>query len=131
MTVEERKIVTECFLEAMLKVNFEKAVAYADKHDTFQDFIDTGKVTGDGKFKAWLTHVFKQFNCIANAIRKNPERPTEGTEGLLGRFIDLTAYGTIGACMAFEDGLIDIPGAKEKLEAHHKGLEDNGPFGHP
>jgi hypothetical protein len=123
MTFDERKIVTECFQELVDDVEFTKAMAYADNDDTFADFNNTGMITKDGKYKAILTHITKQFLCLANAINRNPEAPTEGAEGLLSRCKDINAYTRILACMLYEDGLIEIPEAKRRL-AELKDLGD-------
>lgn len=82
-----------------------KGEAYSGEADAFENFKRNGERLGLSKYQIHSVYMNKHLDAINGAIRANPERPVEKTEGMRGRIIDAVAYLLLLHGMLFEDGV--------------------------
>lgn len=103
MTLENRQeLATDLFASCLLLLK-DKGEAYSGKEDALANFKDNGKRLGMSKYQVWAIYANKHIDSINNAIKYNPEKPVDKTEGLRGRIIDAINYLIILEALLQED----------------------------
>jgi len=121
MKPEDREEIVKILHEIEVELRVGKANAYAGKtnNDTLGNFKRNAERWGMTKYQTWGIYFGKHIDTIEQAIKENPETPTDPTEGLLGRINDARVYLEILACMLTEDDLITIPGLYPEIHVEH------------
>lgn len=103
MKPEERlaevvKILTKC-----IKLSKVKGKAYAGTDDALYNFKRAAERNNLTKYQIWSVYAGKHIDCIFDAIKENPHKPVEKSEGMEGRIVDLIVYSTLLHCLLKED----------------------------
>jgi len=84
----------------------EKGEAYSGNDDAFENFKRNGERHGLSKYQIWSVYFGKHIDAITNAIKADPERPVDKSEGLVGRIEDAQNYLDLLLGMLTEDHLL-------------------------
>ena len=85
------------------KFLLSKGKAYSGDGDALSNFKRNAERLGLSKYQVWLIYFMKHIDSICNAIKDNPEAPSDQTEGLHGRIVDAENYLDILECLLTED----------------------------
>jgi hypothetical protein len=96
-------LITELFSE-IKSIAESKGNAYSGSEDSLDNFKRNAKNLGLSKYQIWNVYFSKHIDSINNAIKQNPEKPVDKSEGLHGRIIDAMTYLSILECLLKEDG---------------------------
>jgi hypothetical protein len=108
MKFQERIRILRHLNERELALSTHKGAAYAGEEDTLDNFKRNATRWGLTKYQVWGVYAGKHMDAIENAIKANPARPIDGTEGLIGRINDARVYLSLLACLLEEDGLLEV-----------------------
>jgi hypothetical protein len=86
----------------------KKGKAYSGTGDVFDNFKRNAEAVGISKYQIWLVYFSKHIDAIRNAVKQNPEKPVDKSEGLLGRIDDAINYLDLLVGMVIEDGVVDL-----------------------
>lgn len=103
MTVEDRQDLASDLLASCLILLRSKGEAYSGKEDVLANFKENGRKLGLSKYQIWAVYANKHIDSINNAIKDNPNKPVDKTEGLRGRVIDAINYLIILESLLQED----------------------------
>lgn len=103
MTLERRKKLFEWVNDNVSRIMNSKGKSYASKEDTLANFKRNADRLGLTKYQIWLVYVGKHIDSIFNAIKYNPEKPIDESEGMEGRIYDAITYLHILYCLLDED----------------------------
>lgn len=103
MTLEDRQSLATDLLASCLLLLKDKGEAYSGKEDVLNNFKENGKKLGLSKYQIWAVYANKHIDSINNAIKYNPNKPIDKTEGLRGRIIDAINYLIILESLLQED----------------------------
>lgn len=109
MNNEGRIKIVEAMNKTGMGIIVAKGDAYADgDKDTLSNFKHVSERGGTTVIQAWLNYYLKHEIAIELAIKKNPETPIEGTEGILSRIVDAKNYLDLLACILVEKGMLEV-----------------------
>lgn len=91
---EVSKIINEEF-DVIRKLFLEKNDAYASEINALDNFDEQSHNTKLSVFEVWSVLANKHDIAIRNAIRKAPEKPEEGSEGMISRVRDRIVYSLL------------------------------------
>ena len=95
--------------EAELEILRTKGAAYSGEEDAFANFKRNAEKLGLTKYQVWMVYAFKHIDAIQLAIKQDPSRPREKSEGMTGRIRDAINYCKLLKGMLEEDGLLEQP----------------------
>lgn len=103
MTLENRQALAEALFEDCLQLLKDKGEAYSGKKDALANFKINAERMGLSKYQIWAVYFNKHIDSINNAVKDNPEQPSDKTEGLSGRIVDAINYLIILKALLTED----------------------------
>lgn len=103
MLIDERQKLTSKLFEQAMSMGDKKNKSYADRADTLANFKRIAERLGLTKYQVWATYCNKHIDSINNAIKDNPDLPTDASESMQGRIIDVIVYSAILYCLLYED----------------------------
>lgn len=80
-----------------------KGHAYSGDADAFANFKRNAESLGLTKYQILLIYMRKHIDAITTAIKDNPNRPVDKSEGMVGRIDDAINYLDLLAGMLKED----------------------------
>lgn len=95
MNIEARQKLAKQIFEDALSVLKGKGIAYSGENDSLSNFKITAELLDKTPFEIWSIYFAKHVLAILNAIKTNPVEPTDYTEGLYGRVLDIINYAII------------------------------------
>lgn len=104
MTMSERSKLIDMLFAEIKALGEAKGAAYSGEEDSLSNFKRNAKLAGVSKYQIWLVYAMKHIDTIINAIKENPEKPVDKTEGLSGRIKDAIMYLAILEALLVEDG---------------------------
>lgn len=105
MTLENRQMLAEDLFSKCLKILESKGQAYSGNEDALANFKINGERLNLSKYQIWSVYFNKHIDSINNAIKYNPNKPEDKSEGLQGRIIDAINYLIILQALLEEDEL--------------------------
>lgn len=109
MTNQKRHEIAVDLLSDVLEIMAKKGEAYSEGGkeggDVLSNFKKVGADLDVTKYIVWAVYFEKHRHAIVHAIKNNPYKPQERTEGMRGRVIDAISYLCILYSMLVEDGL--------------------------
>ena len=103
MTIEERNERMEWVNDKVKRLANSKGKSYASEDDSLANFKRNADRLGLTKYQVWSVYFGKHIDSIFNAIKYNPEKPIDESEGLEGRIYDAITYLHILYCLLNED----------------------------
>jgi len=107
LDIATRTAITETIINGVKEIALSKGKAYSGEEDVLANFKRGEDMTGVTKYQVWAIYAMKHIDTIMNAIKFDPSRPIDKTEGMHGRILDTITYLTLLECMLFEDKLLD------------------------
>ena len=118
MNIKTRQAITEAMFDEVREVSASKGKAYSGTEDVLSNFKRGGHLIDTSKYQAWAIYAMKHLDTVMGAIRNDPIRPVDNTEGLHGRIKDIITYMILLECLLYEDNLLaeSMPDSmKEKI----------------
>lgn len=100
--------------ESELEILRTKGAAYSGEEDAFANFKRNAEKLGLTKYQVWMVYAFKHIDAIQLAIKNDPSRPLEQSEGMTGRLRDAINYFKLLKGMLEEDGLLESKSPEEQ-----------------
>ena len=108
LTLENRQALAEALFEDCLQLLRDKGKAYSGDKDALANFKINAERMGLSKYQIWAVYFNKHIDSINNAVKDNPDKPADKTEGLSGRIVDAINYLIILKALLTEDNAEDI-----------------------
>lgn len=106
MDIATRTAITETMFKLVKQIATSKGKAYSGTEDVLANFKRGETLTGTTKYQVWAIYAMKHIDTVMNAIKYNPEKPVDLTEGLHGRIQDVVTYMILLECLLYEDDLL-------------------------
>lgn len=104
MTNEARLEIIKSLFAECEQVFTIKGDAYADKNgDALSNFKRNAIALGLSPYQIWAIYFNKHVDSILNAIKDNPNRPIDKSEGLRSRITDIINYAGLLECLLEEN----------------------------
>lgn len=99
MTTNKRlEIADERFAECR-NILESKGKSYAGNEDALYNFKQVAEMTGLTPFQVWSIYFLKHVFSLTNAIKENPNKPKDKSEGNEGRVTDVINYTILFECL--------------------------------
>lgn len=92
MKHESLNEILKALFDSCIDMVVTKNKTYSSEEDALNNFKEAAKFQGLTDYQIWGTYFYKHVSAIFKAIKDDPTRPIDGSEGFRTKIIDAICY---------------------------------------